>query len=331
MLFIMIFVGVLLMTTLYIPADIFCFCFKKRMRQGTCIRIKNTMHKIAVTSTLLLWGLMIWGAVWGTSAFTLRTIELKFSKLPESFDGIRIIHFSDTHLGSFLKYSSVEKGVQIIIDAKPDLVLFTGDLVNISDTEAKPYIELFSQIEAPYGKYAVLGNHDMSDYMKMDIPRDSVNVNTFAIEQILEEMGFVVLRNSSVTIHNETDSIYISGSDNWGKPPFKTEGRPDIALQNLNPEVFSIFLSHDPSVWTAMIVDHPNADLTLSGHTHGMQLGIKTDRFRWSPASLKYPQWGGVYQTNAEKVIHVNTGFGFIGFPSRMGIRPEITLLILRN
>jgi len=280
--------------------------------------------------TFCIWGLMLYGYFYGVTNYKIKTYELNFKKLPASFNGLKVLQFSDTHLGSFLNYKSVEKGMLMIQEQNADIILFTGDLVNISSQEAQPYFNLFASLEAPYGKYAVLGNHDMSDYRKLDIERDSLNVNTQDIITFFQSTGFTVLRDTFVTIFNETDSIQIAGTDNWGKPPFKAYGNPEKLFENLNPNMFTMLLSHDPSFWCTFINDGTSVDLTLSGHTHGMQFGYRTKTRQWSPASIKYPTWAGIYK-NQNQLLHVNPGFGFIGIPLRIGIHPEISVFILSN
>jgi uncharacterized protein len=295
----------------------------------------NTNKTIILTASILIavvWSTLFYGYFYGVANFQIKKHELTYENLPESFDGIRIVHFSDTHLGSFLNKKNVEKGVDLIKAQNADMVFFTGDLVNISANEAKPYIRSFASIEAPLGKFAVLGNHDMSDYRKADIPRDSINVNIIEIVEVLQKMGFTVLRDSSVYIKLNTDSIAIAGTDNWGKPPFKQTGDLEKAISRIDEKTFTILLTHDPSLWESEIKDKKNIELTLSGHTHGMQMGIRTNSIRFSPASLKYKTWSGIYGDSLQKnKLHVNQGFGFIGLPIRVGIYPEITIINLRR
>jgi uncharacterized protein len=314
----------------YVFGDILILLFLRKIRQGSKIALRNIFHKIAVSVYGILLIILGFGYLFGTSDFTVREYNLHFKTLPKNFDSLKIVHFSDTHLGSFINKKHVKKGIQLIQKQQADLILFTGDLVNISADEAKPYVDLFSELETKYGKFAVLGNHDMSDYRKMDIDRDSLNVNTLEIVQVFNSMGFMVLRDTVVQIISNGDTVQIAGTDNWGKPPFKAYGNPEKIFSQLQPDKFTILLSHDPSFWKTFIGDHTSVDLTLSGHTHGMQMGIRTKKFQWSPASLMYPHWSGLYQ-NGKQILHVNPGFGFIGMPVRVGIKPEITVLNLNN
>lgn len=275
--------------------------------------------------------LIIYGSVWGKSSFVVNEVSIYSERIPKSFDGLRILHFSDTHLGSFWNTKTVEKGINLINQQNADIIFLTGDIVNISADEITPYTDILKTLNAKHGKFAVLGNHDMSDYHKMDIQRDSLNVNTEKIVETMNNIGFNVLRNSRTYIfNNPQDSIRIAGTDNWGKPPFQPWGDLNKTMLNADTNTFTILLSHDPSLWTNKIKGKKNIDLTLSGHTHGLQVGIKTDNFKFSPISLKYKYWGGLYEYENQK-LYINTGFGFIGFPARIGIPPEITVLTLKK
>lgn len=328
--FLLISILILLLFIFYILGDLLIFSAFRKFNQGGKIQLRRGLHKTALLITFLLWSVLFYGYFYGVTNYKVRTYDLNFNNLPQAFHGVKIVHFSDTHLGSFCKQASVEKGIQLIIEQHPDLLLFTGDLVNISADEAAPYIELFASIDAPLGKFAILGNHDMSDYMKMDIKRDSMNVNTHEIIRTLESMGFTVLRDTTVFIYKDNDSIQIAGTYNWGKPPFRAYSSPEYVLRQIQKENFTILLSHDPSFWNEHVNDQTNIELTLSGHTHGMQLGIRTERINWSAASVKYKTWGGIYR-HGEQILHVNPGFGFIGMPFRVGVFPEITVFRLNN
>ncbi len=329
-LFILILIPVINLFTFYLISDLVLLFIRQKIRHGSCIMIRRIFHKTAVGISLILWGLIFHGHFWGLTSFHVREYTIASSEIPESFVGVKIVHFSDTHLGSFFNTSSVEKGLRLIQDQNPDIIVFTGDLVNISAEEAEPYISLFSSLSAPLGKYAVLGNHDMSDYMKIDINRDSLNVNTPRVVEILGKMGFMVLRDTSIYVSNGTDSIQLAGTDNFGQPPFRRWGNLEKALKNAGSDRFLILLTHDPSAWDKIIADDLPVDLTLSGHTHGMQLGIRRKFLEWSPIQLKYPNWAGLYFNN-KKMLHVNPGFGYIGLPFRIGVYPEITVLTLSN
>lgn len=330
--FLLLFFSIILLFIFYFFGDAIVILFLRKARQGTKIAFRNLFHKIAVSLTGIVWFGLFYGYFIGVSNFRVKEYELHFARLPENFSGVKVLHFSDTHLGSFLNKNKVKKGIQLINKQNADLILFTGDLVNISAEEAYPYIDFFASVEAKFGKYAVLGNHDMSDYMKMDINRDSLNVNTEKVVEALRKMGFIVLRDTVVNIISKGDTIQLAGMDNCGNPPFKCHGNPEKVFSLLDPEQFTILLSHDPSFWNKFKDEFKNVgiDLTLSGHTHGMQTGIRTKNFQWSPALIKYSNWCGLYYMD-NKVLHVNPGFGFIGLPVRIGIYPEITVINLNN
>lgn len=294
-------------------------------------KLRKISYKIALVLFLINLSLIIYGWCWGKSSFKVTHTLIESNKLPKSFEGFKILHFSDAHLGSFWNKNIVKKGVEIINQQQADIVVFTGDLVNMSAKEAIDYVELFKSIKAKHGKFAVLGNHDMSDYHKIDIRRDSLNVGTEAIVDVLEEMGFEVLRNSRKYVHNQNgDSLRILGTDNWGIPPFKPWGDIAKAMKDSNEDIFTILLTHDPSHWVYEIKGKKDIDLTLSGHTHGMQIGIFTKRIKFSPVSLKYKYWGGLYKED-NQFLYINLGFGFIGFPFRIGMPPEISILELKK
>jgi len=328
--FIFTFIPLLFYSILFLLSDLYSaiiYIFKK---SASLVQFRKYMFKFASVLIILFWLMIVYGLLIGKSAYRIQTVNITHNSLPESFNNLQILHFSDTHLGSFFCQNTVKRGLQLIQKQNVDLIMFTGDLVNISAEEAYPYIDMFRQIQAPLGKYAVLGNHDMSDYRKMDIDRDSLNVNTNDIVRALHDMGFIVLRDSALIISNNTDSIAIAGTDNWGVPPFQAYGNIDKAMSYIPDETFTILLSHDPSIWDELIVSQNNIALTLSGHTHGMQFGLFTNRIKWSPAQYIYEHWGGLFQKN-EQYLYVNTGFGYIGFPGRIGMHPEITLITLKH
>lgn len=256
--------------------------------------------------------------------------KLFFYHLPEAFAGLKIIHISDAHLGSFNKrYQVLDKAVKLINDIHPDYIFFTGDLVNNYAWELVGWHNVFNQLLAKKGKYAVLGNHDYGDYSTWDSKEEKAE-NLNKIKQFYSDVGFTLLLNSSVTIEKNNEAIAIIGVENWGKPPFKQYGDLQKALKLVAHVSFKILLSHDPSHWEGEVLHNTNIALTLSGHTHGMQLGFNYKSRIWSPIKYKYKHWAGIYQNN-EQYLHVNRGLGWIGFPGRLGMRPEITYLELHS
>ena len=256
--------------------------------------------------------------------------QLSFSRLPKDFNGFKIVHISDFHCGSFDNKEKLTYGIDLINKQNPDIVLFTGDMVNNIANEILPWKELISSLDAPHGKYAVLGNHDYGDYTTWDSDEDKVN-NLKKLIALQKEMGFTVLTNAFEKIKINQSTIDLVGVENWGSG-FKQKGDLDKALLNTNPNDFKILLSHDPTHWKEKVLTHnQHIDLTLSGHTHGMQFGIEIPGiFKWSPAKYRYKHWAGIYQELGQ-IINVNRGFGFLAYPGRVGIYPEITLITLQN
>jgi predicted MPP superfamily phosphohydrolase len=223
----------------------------------------------------------------------------------------------------------INKAVEIINSENPDLIVLTGDLVNNTANEVDGFENTFLKLKAKDGKLSILGNHDYGDYFPWKNTSDKNN-NLIQLKNKHSQIGFKLLLNSNISIQKNVDSIIIAGVENWGKPPFSQFGNLTKALQNTSSNNFVILLSHDPSHWKEKITDKTNIELTLSGHTHAMQAGIKFGNFQWSPVSLKYKEWGGLYK-HKKQYLYVNKGLGFIGLLGRIGIRPEITKIILRK
>lgn len=257
---------------------------------------------------------------------------LSFAGLPDAFDGLRIVHISDIHAGSFTDKQAVISGVMKIADLQPDIVFFTGDLVNNRADEMQEYMDVFSTIKAPYGVYSVLGNHDYGDYVAWPHQGLSKEANLDRLKSIHAELGWDLLLNEHRILQKNDATIGILGVENWSsKGRFPKYGDLSKALKDMPEPPFTILLSHDPSHWDAEVLENKvHIDLTLSGHTHGMQFGVEIPGFRWSPVQYMYPRWAGVYEVN-NRYLYVNRGFGFLGYPGRVGILPEITLLELRK
>jgi predicted MPP superfamily phosphohydrolase len=291
-------------------------------------------------STFISWlGLAMGGSLYGTmlygfsNSYNYQVIRqrLRFSGLPAALNGLRIVHLSDIHAGSFTNRQAVEKGVEKIMSLQPDLILFTGDLVNNLAEEMHEYTEVFSRLKAPLGVYSVLGNHDYGDYIPW--PDDngiSKRNNLAALKSIQADMGWKLLLNEHVLLEKDGTHFALIGIENWGaKARFSRYGDLKNATIGLDQSLFSILMSHDPSHWRAQVIpDFNHINLTLSGHTHGMQFGVEIPGFRWSPVQYLYPEWAGNYQSD-EQQLYVNRGFGFLGYPGRVGVMPEITLIEL--
>lgn len=273
---------------------------------------------------------MLYGITKGKYDFKVNKVKLAFDNLPKAFEGFKIVHISDIHSGSFDSREAIIDGIKLIKQQAADLILFTGDLVNNDSREILPFIEDFKALKAPFGVFSVLGNHDYGDYKKWDSEQDKQE-NMELLYQYQKEMGFELLNNGNSVITKGTDSIGIYGVENWGNPPFPQKGDLDMALSGNEHLDFKILMSHDPTHWSKKVTSHPvHFDLTLSGHTHGMQFGVEIPGFKWSPIKYIYPQWAGLY-TKDKQQLYVNRGFGFLGFPGRVGIWPEITLIELTS
>ncbi len=260
--------------------------------------------------------------------FKIYRIKINVEDLPSSFEGLRIVHISDLHLGSFRKrYHILDRAVKIMNHLAPDFIFFTGDLVNNHAWELKGWQTVLKKLNAKIGKYAVLGNHDYGDYSDWK-SEERKRANFETIKYFYKKINFKLLLNEAVSIEKDGQKIAIVGVENWGNPPFKQYGDLKKALKSVADIPFKMLLSHDPSHWNEEVTDKTNIALTLSGHTHGMQAGINIKSKNWSPIQYKYKQWAGLYK-NLNQYLYVTRGLGWMGFPGRLGMRPEITLIEL--
>ena len=289
-------------------------------------------------SVFLSWtGMLFGGGLFGTLIYgfgnkyryQITRVPVQSSTLPEAFKGLKIVQISDIHSGSFNDKKAVQKGVEKILKEEPDLILFTGDLVNNKADEMDEYRDLFAQLRAPLGVYSVLGNHDYGDYVKWDTEEQKV-ANLDALKKVHADMGWRLLMNEHVVLERDGAQIALLGVENWGaKASFPKYGKLDQAYAGAEKYPFKILMSHDPSHWDAQVrKEFSDIDLMLSGHTHGMQFGVEIPGFRWSPVQYIYNQWAGLYDDGRQK-LYVNRGYGFLGYPGRVGILPEITVLEL--
>jgi len=255
--------------------------------------------------------------------------KISLKGLPSSFKGFKIIHISDIHSGSLKDKAAVLKGIELIEKQNADLVLFTGDLVNDRASEMYNWMDVFGKIKAPHGVFSTLGNHDYGDYVKWDTTEEKKQ-NLEALKKVHYDLGWRLLMNENTSIEKNGEKIKIVGIENWGaKARFPKYGKMDLAMHGVSKEDVAILLSHDPSHWEAEVIPkYSNIQLTLSGHTHGMQFGLENPYFKWSPVQWVYKQWAGIYD-NKDQQLYVNRGFGFLGYPGRVGILPEITLIEL--
>ncbi len=305
------------------------FAFSK-INAETDYSRRNFISQLGLMASSLMFGSMVYGVVWGKFNFRVVRTDITSARIPSGFDGLKIVQISDTHLGSFGdNIEPVRKAVQMINELAPDYVFFTGDLVNNHADEAKPWINLFAEIEAKEGKYSVFGNHDYGDYgnYTSEERRESVE----SLKEIHRQMGFRLLEDENVLVTRDGDQMRIIGVHNWGRG-FHQIGNLERALSGTDPDEFQILLSHDPTHFEEQVKHKTKIDLTLSGHTHGMQMGIEIPslNIKWSPVSMRYRRWAGLYQDDEQK-IYINRGFGVLAFPGRVGMPPEISLLTLRS
>lgn len=289
-------------------------------------------------SVFLSWaGLAFGGGLFGTLLYgfsnkynyKVNRIKLSFSNLPKSFKNLKIIHISDIHSGSFTDKNAVNKGVDLILKENADLVLFTGDLVNDRTSEMENYMDVFGRITAPMGVFSTLGNHDYGDYVEWPTV-ESKKENLDALKSVHKALGWKLLMNEHIALEKNGESICVIGIENWSAMGrFPKYGRMDLAYPGSEKYPFKILLSHDPSHWHAEVqTKYPDIDLMLAGHTHGMQFGVENPYFKWSPVQFVYKEWAGLYEKQQQK-LYVNRGYGFIGYPGRVGIMPEITVIEL--
>ncbi|MBE7169827.1 MAG: metallophosphoesterase [Williamsia sp.] len=289
-------------------------------------------------SAFLSWlGLAVGGTLFGSLVYgfgnkyryQLKRVALKYDNLPAGFKGIKIIHISDVHSGSFTNKAAVEKGIRKIMEQGADLILFTGDLVNDRHEEMNEYIDIFSQLRAPMGVYSTLGNHDYGDYVNWESTA-AKRANLEALKQVHAKLGWRLLMNEHVELEKGGSKIALLGIENWSaKGRFPKYGKMEQAYPGTEKYPFKVLMSHDPSHWDAQVrTQYSDIDLMLSGHTHGMQFGVQMPGFQWSPVQYMYKQWAGLYEEGKQK-LYVNPGYGFIGYPGRVGILPEITLIEL--
>lgn len=289
-------------------------------------------------STFLSWlGLGMGGGLFGTLLYgfsnkynyQVKKVTLAFDSLPQPFNGLKIVQISDIHSGSFQNKAAVNHGVDLILRQNADMVLFTGDLVNDRADEMTDYMDVFSRIKAPMGVFSSLGNHDYGDYVSWP-SQEAKAENLERLKKVHADLGWRLLMNEHVLFERNGAQIAVLGIENWGaKGRFPKYGRMNEAHPGTEKIPFKILLSHDPSHWDAEVrPKYPDVDLMLSGHTHGMQFGIENPYFKWSPVQWMYKQWAGIYETDKQK-LYVNRGYGFLGYPGRVGILPEITVLEL--
>ncbi len=292
---------------------------------------RRFISQLALGLAAIPFASFLYGISRGKYNFRVLNYTLHFDDLPEAFDGYKITQISDIHSGSFDNLNKVDYAIDLINSQGADLLLFTGDMVNNKAEEMHPYMDMFKRLQAKDGMFSVLGNHDYGDYIRWESD-DAKAKNLDDLKSIQKEIGFDLLLNDSRIIEKSGERIAVVGVENWGKGGFKKAGDLAKAVESIKSDDFKILLSHDPSHWDAEVVKHDyHFHLTLSGHTHGMQFGIEIPGlFKWSPVKWRYKQWAGIYE-HLGQFINVNRGFGYLAFPGRVGIWPEITVIELKR
>lgn len=271
-------------------------------------------------------GIILYGSLVGRTNFERTTVDFQSPAVPKAFDGYRIVQLSDIHIGSFDgDAASIQRAVDMVNAQKPDLIVFTGDLVNHKASELDSFQHILGQLQAPDGVYSILGNHDYGPYYRWNSPREQAQ-NLIELKERQAAMGWQLLNNEHVILHHNGDSIALVGVENEGEPPFSQHGDLTKALRGTEG-MFQLLLSHNPTHWRREVLPQSEVDLMLAGHTHAMQLALG----RHSLSSLIYPEWGGLYTADQGRALHINIGLGFVGLPFRFGAWPEITLITLRK
>ena len=325
----------LLVSVILLAEDVFripqaLYSFLKRVPEQTQFipSRRKIISQIALGLASIPFASLLYGMYRGKYNYKVLSYNLEFEDLPDAFDGFKITQISDIHSGSFDNQTKVQYGVDLVNQQKSDLVLFTGDLVNNRADEIKPWIKIFNKIKAEFGVFSILGNHDYGDYMRWESPA-AKRKNMEDLYDAHNEMGWDLLLNESRFIEKDGDRLAIIGVENWGSG-FKKAGDLNKALNKVSEKDFKILLTHDPSHWEAQVIPHPfKIHLTLSGHTHGMQFGIEIPGIiKWSPAKWRYKQWAGVY-SEKNQYLNVNRGFGYLAYPGRVGMWPEVSVITL--
>ena len=320
----------------------FSFRFNRAKIQGkpfehrpkTMTRGKFLQNVGLAAGGVFLGGFLI-GIIKWANDFRIRNVDLSFENLPKKFHGLRIVQISDLHLGSWASTRPMEEVSEMIQDLSPDLVVFTGDLVNFSTAEAYRFREILKRIQAPHGVYAILGNHDYGDYVTWP-DETGWQKNLDDLYRFYEQIGWKLLNNENILLSKGEDELAVIGVENWSaNSRFRSNGNLGKALTGIEDVPFKLLLSHDPTHWEVEVSNkYPGIDLTLSGHTHGFQFGVEFRNFKWSLAQYVYKYWAGLYSnisSGREQYLYVNRGLGMVGYPGRVGILPEITVITLEK
>ena len=273
----------------------------------------------------------IYGMVKGAFNYTVHRVRVTLPNLPAAFNGFKIVQISDIHSGSFASTTHVEEAVKLIMEQGADVIFFTGDLVNNEAKEMEPFMNVLNRLQAPHGVFSTLGNHDYGDYIRWESP-EAKQKNLRDLKDIHAQLGWRLLMNEHVPLKKGEDTIAILGVENWGgNLNFPKYGDLKKAHAGTENYPVKLLLSHDPSHWSKQVIPQfKDIDITFSGHTHGFQMGVEIPGFKWSPSKYIYKEWAGLY-TKENQHIYVNRGLGFLGYPGRVGISPEITVMELYN
>jgi len=297
---------------------------------GEAITRSEFLSRAALVATAIPFGTFAYGIISGAHDYRIKKIAVKLPNLPKSFDGLTIGQISDIHSGSFFNKTAVKGGVEMLLNQKPDVIFFTGDLVNNETSEVKEYTEVFNKVKAPLGVFSITGNHDYGNYRPWASQQAKDN-NFKDLIAVHKQMGYDILMNEHRFLEQNGEKIAIIGIENWGMGRFPKYGKLNEAHAGTEEAAVKLLLSHDPSHWDAEVRPYfPSIDMSFAGHTHGFQFGVEVGNFRWSPVQYVYKQWAGLYQ-EANQYLYVNRGFGYIGYPGRIGIPPEITIFELKR
>lgn len=297
---------------------------------GNTIPRSEFLMKTAVIASAVPFTAMAYGIISGAHDYRVRRKTIYLPNLPKSFDGLRIGQVSDIHTGSFFNKTAVQGGVEMMMKEKPHLIFFTGDLVNNETSEVKEYVDIFAKLKAPHGVYSTTGNHDYGDYRGWN----TVEAKRKNFKDLIDAhhyMGYQLLMNENKILEESGDKLAILGIENWGAGRFSKYGKLDQAYAGTEESAVKLLLSHDPSHWDAQVrKNYPDIDVSFAGHTHGFQFGVEVGDFKWSPSQYVYKQWAGLYQ-EGNQYLYVNRGFGYLGYPGRIGIPPELTIIELKR
>lgn len=315
-------------TLVYFPKLIYLFLWGCIVIFRRYYRLYFVLHTIVVVITLYVFFYIGYTVTLGRYNYKEHVQVIEFPTLPKTLNGLKIVQLSDLHLGSHsVNFPGIQKMIEQINRIRPDLILFTGDMINNYGNEITPWIDLLRTLHAKYGKYAVTGNHDYGLYTQWEND-SSFKANQKLFFKNMKLSGFTMLNNDYAKIVIRQDTLYLAGVENWGNPPFPRYGNLQYSLRDQN-NLFTIVMSHDPSHWQQEIRQN-NIPLTLSGHTHAMQIGIEIGKIKWSPAEYLYAEYDGLYKSE-EQYLNVNRGQGYLGYPGRIGLVPQIDIIILRN